>query len=85
MAGPDRASYAGLMKLEPGARIPRHTHRFAVHHVWVDLGSCQIGDRTLGPGGYAYVPVGIEHGIDEAGPGGCTLLYLYLTTAELPH
>ena len=78
---PEGKSYSGLMKLGPGASLPRHSHHDAVHHVWVDLGSCRIGDRTLGPGGYAYVPAGIEHGIDRAGPGGCTLLYMYLTVA----
>ena len=77
------ASYAGLMRMRPGALLPRHRHRFATHHVWVESGSCRIGDRSFGPGSYLHVPVGVEHGIDEAGPGGCTLLYLYLTTAEL--
>lgn len=81
-ADPAGGSYAGLMKLEAGASIPRHTHHRGIHHVWVDLGSCRVGDRTLGPGGYAYVPAGVEHGIDRAGPGGCTLLYLYLTTDQ---
>jgi quercetin dioxygenase-like cupin family protein len=75
-------SYSGLMKMLPGARIPPHKHRFACHHAWVESGSCRIGTRTLGPGGYLYIPIGAEHGIDEAGAGGCTLLYLYLTSAS---
>jgi quercetin dioxygenase-like cupin family protein len=75
-------SYAGLMRFLPGATLPYHRHRSATHHVWVEGGSCRVGDRTLGPGAYLHVPVGVEHGIDEAGEGGCTLLYLYLTTAE---
>ena len=71
-------SYAGLMKMVPGAYVPLHTHRSASHHVWVESGSAHVGDRTFGTGSYVHVPIGIEHGIDEAGPGGCTLLYLYL-------
>ena len=80
---PSGTSYAGLMKMRPGARLQRHRHRFATHHAWVESGSCRIDDRSYGPGSYLYVPVGVEHGIDEAGPGGCTLLYLYLSRAEL--
>ena len=71
-------SYAGLMKLLPGASVLPHTHRSASHHVWVESGSARIGDRTFGPESYIHVPEGVEHGIEEAGPGGCTLLYLYL-------
>lgn len=76
------SSYAGLMKMLPGARVPPHRHRFASHHAWVESGSCRVNGRTFGPGAYLHVPVGVEHGIEEAGPGGCTILYLYLTRAE---
>ena len=71
-------SYAGLMKMLAGACVPPHTHRSGTHHVWVDSGSARVGSRTFGPGAYVHVPPGVEHGIEEAGPGGCTLLYLYL-------
>lgn len=79
---PAGSSYSGLMKMQSGARIPPHTHRFAFHHVWVESGSCRVGAHTFGPGAYLHVPRGVEHGIDEAGPGGCTLWYLYLASSE---
>jgi quercetin dioxygenase-like cupin family protein len=79
---PKGNSYSGLIKMRPGASVPPHRHHFACHHAWVESGSCRIGPRTLGPGGYLYVSAGVEHGIDEAGAGGCTLLYLYLTSPE---
>ena len=80
---PTGSSYAGIMRITEGAWVTRHVHRFATHHVWVETGSCRVGDRTYGPGAYLHVPAGAEHGIDEAGPGGCTFFYLYLATAEM--
>ncbi|MEX2556140.1 MAG: cupin domain-containing protein [Actinomycetota bacterium] len=71
-------STAGLMRLEPGAKVTVHTHRYSVHHVWVTEGSCSVGGKSLGPGAYCFVPAGVQHGIDAAGRGGSTLFYLYL-------
>ncbi len=72
------SSYAGVLRMEPEAAMAPHTHRYAVHHVWVAEGRCSILGRRLPAGSYAFVPAGVEHGIDEVGPGGCTLFYLYL-------
>ncbi|MGZ4210949.1 MAG: cupin domain-containing protein [Actinomycetota bacterium] len=72
----------GLMRLEAGAHVPRHTHRNSAHHIWVLDGRCWIRGKALEAGSYAYVPARVEHAVHEAGPKGCTLLYLYLPGAE---
>ena len=71
-------SYAGLLRLAPGATVASHTHHCAVHHVWVVEGECMMGGRSLGRGSYAFVPANADHGIELAGLEGCTLFYLYL-------
>ncbi|HEX6262676.1 MAG TPA: cupin domain-containing protein [Actinomycetota bacterium] len=76
--GAGSGSYAGVMRMDPGASIRHHAHAYAVHHMWVLEGECAVGERTLEPGAYAFVPAGVEHGIDSAGPEGCTFFYLYL-------
>lgn len=78
---PRTRSRAGVLRMEPAGSVSRHTHRYAVHHVWVAEGSCTIGGCRLDPGSYAFVPAGVEHGIELAGPGGCILFYLYLRAA----
>lgn len=70
-------SVAGLMRLQPGARLERHTHRASHHHMWMVEGSAQLLGQTVGPRTYVHIPAGIEHGL-EAGDEGCTLVYLYL-------
>lgn len=76
--GDDTRSYAGVLRMDPGTAIRPHTHRHAVHHVWVAEGTAVIEGRRLPPGSYIFVPGGVEHGIESAGTEGCTLFYLYL-------
>lgn len=46
---------AGLVRYEPGAHHPLHTHQFA--QVWYILeGTFRIGDREHGPGTMFYYP-----------------------------
>jgi hypothetical protein len=80
---PYGGSYAGVLKIATGAQIPAHSHRFASHHVWVVAGECEIGGRVLSEGSYAFVPMGVEHGIARVGEQRCTLFYLYLLGAEI--
>jgi quercetin dioxygenase-like cupin family protein len=80
---PDGASYAGLLEMEPGSSMAPHLHRGAVHHLWVVRGHCEINGRTLAAGSYVFVPQGLEHAIQRAGPTGCTLFYLYLRVAPV--
>jgi quercetin dioxygenase-like cupin family protein len=78
---PDGASYAGLLEMQPGSSMAPHLHRGAVHHLWVVRGQCLINGKTLAAGSYVFVPRGLEHAIQQAGPTGCTLFYLYLRVA----
>ena len=75
---PRSGSYAGLLRLEAGANISEHTHGHAVHHIWVAAGCCTVAGRHMEKGSYMHVPATAKHGIDWAGPAGCTLFYLYL-------
>lgn len=77
---PQSRSYAGVMRMDPGAAVAPHAHRYAVHHVWVTQGACLIGGRRLERGSYAFVPAGVKHGIQPSGAGGCMLFYLFLRT-----
>lgn len=70
-------SHAGLMWLEPGARLEAHTHTRHAHHVWVVEGGMETLGRSLAAGSYAVVPPGQRHGL-QAGAAGVTLFYLYL-------
>lgn len=73
-------SYAGLMRLDPGARILEHVHHDVVHHVWVVDGVCGMGGEALGPGSYSFVPAGVMHELLEVGLEGCTVFYLSVPT-----
>jgi mannose-6-phosphate isomerase-like protein (cupin superfamily) len=71
-------SMAGVMTVERGHRLGRHTHRKNHHHMWVLHGEATVLGRDVGPGSYVHVPNGVEHDIDATRTVGCTLLYLYL-------
>ena len=81
---PEGASYVGLLYMEPGTSVAPHLHHGTVHHLWVVSGECTINARTLGAGSYVFVPQGLEHAIQQAGPTGCMLFYLYLRVAPVP-
>jgi quercetin dioxygenase-like cupin family protein len=68
------------MAIGPGSAVRTHVHRHAVHHLCVLEGTCRIGNRLLGTSSYVFVPAGVKHRIDEAGPEGCTLFFLYSRT-----
>jgi quercetin dioxygenase-like cupin family protein len=73
------SAVAGLLRLEPAAVQRRHTHKAAQHHVWVLDGQAWVADVPVGPGSYVHVPAGVPHAT-AAGPGGCTMFYLFLPT-----
>lgn len=70
-------SCAGVMSLAPAAPHPRHAHHDVSHHMWILSGSLRIGDEIVGRGSYIYIPRGVEHGPQTAGPEGCTFLFVY--------
>jgi mannose-6-phosphate isomerase-like protein (cupin superfamily) len=74
---PAAKSFAGLLHLDPDARVLPHLHLRAVHHLWVVSGSCTIDGRVLDAGSYGFVPAGREHGIEQVGRAGCLLFYVY--------
>lgn len=75
---PDGGSYAGLLRLDPGATLPAHRHDAASHHLFVVHGMCFVAGEPLGPESYMHVDAGETHVIEHAGPQGCTIFYLYL-------
>jgi mannose-6-phosphate isomerase-like protein (cupin superfamily) len=74
---PAGKSVAGLLHLDPDARLLPHIHLRAVHHLWVVSGSCTIDGRVLDAGSYVVVPAGRSHGIERVGRAGCLLFYVY--------
>jgi quercetin dioxygenase-like cupin family protein len=68
---------AGLLRLEPGAQEPEHTHHFGHHHQWIIDGTATVGGVPLGPGAYIHFPAGLPHAIDHVGPEGCTMYFVY--------
>jgi mannose-6-phosphate isomerase-like protein (cupin superfamily) len=75
---PATKSLAGLLHLDPDARVLPHIHLRASHHLWVVAGSCMIDGQLLDAGSYGFVPAGRSHGIEQVGRAGCLLFYLYL-------
>jgi quercetin dioxygenase-like cupin family protein len=71
-------SVAGVMRIPPGCEIRVHHHQRSHHHMWVIDGEGEMLGQPIGAGTYLHIPAGIEHGMDEVGPTGCTVLYLYL-------
>lgn len=71
-------SVAGIMRIAPDGRVDPHVHQRSHHHMWVLDGSAELLGQRVGKGSYLHVPAGVEHGITAPGPGGCTVLYLYL-------
>ena len=73
----------GLIRIEPGASKPAHTHWRAHHHIWIVDGACTMLGRALTSGSYAYSPPRVAHEVTDVGPQGCTFLYTY-GRAEIP-
>jgi quercetin dioxygenase-like cupin family protein len=77
---PETGSYAGLLRVPPGASLPAHIHPYAVHHLYILEGTCRVAGEVLTRGSYVFVPPGEDHRIEEAGPVGCSIFFLYLRT-----
>jgi quercetin dioxygenase-like cupin family protein len=80
---PRTGSYAGILGVAPGASLRAHIHPYAVHHLYILEGTCRLAGEVLTRGSYVFVPPGEDHRIEEAGPVGCTIFFLYLRTP--PH
>jgi|GEM_PF-6659679 len=69
-------TYAGVMHVASGCRLPEHRHPTMSHHVFVLAGKVEAFGRTLGPGSYWFVPSGEGHHVRGLPPDGCTLGYV---------
>ena len=67
----------GLIRLQPGAVRPPHTHLAAHHHMYVAEGSVRIAGHALTAGAYVHIPPGKEHGMHDVGPAGCLVFYTH--------
>jgi mannose-6-phosphate isomerase-like protein (cupin superfamily) len=74
----DATSMAGVLRVPSGGHLGAHAHRENHHHLWVLEGTASVLGNLLGPGSYAHVPAGVEHDIEAAGSGPCTVYYLYI-------
>lgn len=71
-------SLAGIMQIDPGGRLERHTHRAAHHHMWILAGRCRVLDQVAEESSYVHIPSGMEHGMECVGATPCRFLYLYV-------
>lgn len=74
----DGVSTAGVLTIAAGHRLGVHAHRAHHHHIWVVEGGADILDQRVTAGGYAHVPVGVEHDIDATSTDGCKVFYLFM-------
>ena len=58
---PSGVSCTGLMRIEPGASLASHTHRFAAHHLLILEGTARAGSNWLRPGVLRSVTAGAPH------------------------
>lgn len=73
----------GLIRVEPGAVKPEHSHHGAHHHILITRGEATMLGRPLSAGAYLYIPPGVPHEVVDVGPDGCTFFYTY-RPLELP-
>jgi quercetin dioxygenase-like cupin family protein len=71
-----QGTYAGVMRVAAGCKLPQHRHPSMSHHVFVIDGKVEAFGRTLGSGSYWFVPAGEIHHVRGLQPDGCTLGYV---------
>lgn len=78
----DGTSQTGVLRVDPGQRLGRHTHRRHHHDYWLAAGHADVLGRWLGPGSYVHIPAGVEHDIDATETEGCTIYFAYTLAAH---
>ena len=78
----DGTSRTGVLRVDPGRRLGRHTHRRHHHDYWLVAGHADVLGRWLGPGSYVHIPAGVEHDIDATETEGCTVYFAYTLIAH---
>ena len=83
LLGPDDGMprfYMREFTLDPGGRIPEHSHDAIEHEQFVVAGELTIslgGEvRTIGPGHCIYIPAGCAHWYENRGADECRFLCL---------
>lgn len=76
---PDTGGFEALIKFEPGAVIPAHTHTDADEAIFVVDGDFIVDGETHTRGAYFYAPKGVVHGPVTSAKG-CTIFVRF--TAE---
>jgi quercetin dioxygenase-like cupin family protein len=71
---PARQAYTSLVRMRPGARLPRHRH-LTTEQVYMIDGDGHVADHVLGPGDYYQMPAGSVHEVSYT-EGGCTFLLI---------
>ncbi len=74
-------SRAGVLRVPAGVQMAPHGHEHGHHHVWVLDGAATILGRPVTAGSYVHIPGGLDHGVTDVGPDGCTMLYLYVAVS----
>jgi quercetin dioxygenase-like cupin family protein len=71
---PTRQSYTSLVRMRPGARLPRHRH-LTTEQVYMIEGDGHVAGHVLGPGDYYQMPAGSVHEVSYT-EGGCIFLLI---------
>ncbi|GAB4519406.1 MAG: hypothetical protein Tsb0013_23280 [Phycisphaerales bacterium] len=69
---PDTGGFEALIRFEPGAVIPAHTHTHADEAIFVVEGDFIVDGTAHATGAYFYAPKGVVHG-PVTSEGGCTI------------
>jgi quercetin dioxygenase-like cupin family protein len=71
---PARQAYTSLVRMRPGAILPRHRH-LTTGQVYMIDGDGHVAGHVLGPGDYYQTPAGSVHEVSYT-EGGCTFLLI---------
>jgi len=78
----DGMSRTGVLCVDPGQRLDRHTHRRHRHEYRLVAGHADVLGRCLGAGSYVHIPAGVEHDVDATETEGCTTYFAYTLVAH---
>ncbi len=79
---PDTGGFEALIRFEPGAVIPAHTHTHADEAIFVVDGDFIVDGESHTQGAYFYAPKGVVHGPVTSAKG-CTIFVRF--TAEFDY
>jgi quercetin dioxygenase-like cupin family protein len=71
---PARKAYTSLVRMRPGASLPRHRH-LRTEQVYMIEGDGHVAGHVLGPGDYYQMPTGSVHAVSYT-EAGCIFLLI---------